>query len=273
MNGEGDRMKDLIKKERDLVLPGDRIVESMDYLPGRNAFREGDAIYSKRLGVMSLHGRVISVIPLSGPYVPRIGDMVIGEVVDIQPNGWILDISAIHESYLPLSGVREFIDTTKTDLAKIYAVGDALYAKVAVSNGKSIHLSMQDSRARKFRGGRILRISAVKVPRLIGKEGSMITMIKDRTGCRINVGQNGTVWVEGERTDLVKKAIDLIETKPHSDGLTDKVSDLLEKATKPSKKDEKPAPKEEPKKPEEKETKKPEKEAKKTEAKDKGEIS
>jgi exosome complex component RRP4 len=269
MNGEGDRMTDLIKKERDLVLPGDRIVESMDYLPGRNSFREGDAIYSKRLGIMSLHGRVISVIPLSGAYVPRIGDMVIGEVTDIQPNGWILNINAIHEAYLPLSGVREFIDTTKTDLAKIYGVGDALYAKVAVSNGKSIHLSMQDSRARKFRGGRIFRIGAVKVPRLIGKEGSMITMIKDRTGCRINVGQNGTIWVEGERTDLVKKAIDLIEEKPHSDGLTDKVSGLLEKATKPSKE----AKPEEKAKKEAKPSKKPnESESKEKGSKDKEEV-
>jgi exosome complex component RRP4 len=270
MNGEGDGMKDLIKKERDLVLPGDKIVESMDYLPGRNSFREGDAIYSKRLGVMCLHGRVISVIPLSGAYVPRTGDMVIGEVVDIQPNGWILDIHAIHESYLPLSGVREFIDTTKTDLAKIYAIGDALYAKIAVSNGKSIHLSMQDSRARKFRGGRIFKISAVKVPRLIGKEGSMITMIKDRTGCRINVGQNGTVWVEGERTELVKKAIDLIETKPHSDGLTDKVSELLAKAAGGSKPVKKEEPKEEPKKEAKKEKPKEKKPKEKDKAKDKG---
>ena len=58
--------KEMLKNERDFVVPGDEIVKSMDYLPGKYTFREGDSIFAKRLGVVSMSGRVVSVIPLSG---------------------------------------------------------------------------------------------------------------------------------------------------------------------------------------------------------------
>jgi exosome complex component RRP4 len=221
-------MAELIRKERELVVPGDEIINSMDYLPGRNCFREGNSIYAKRLGVVSVDGRVLSVIPLTGVYLPRVGDMVIGEIVDIQSNGWVVSINSAHDAYLPLSGVREFIDTSKTDLSRVYGMGEAIYANIgAVISGNSIHLSMQDPRCRKFRSGRIVSMNPSKIPRLIGRQGSMIMMIKDLTGCRINVGQNGWICVEGEKEDLVINAIEVIEKESQSEGLTDKISLLL----------------------------------------------
>ena len=215
-------------KNRDFVIPGEVIMNSMDYLPGKNCFREGDAIIAKRLGIVSIENRVISIIPLSGGYIPKPGDMVIGEVVDIQSNGWVMNIDSSLSTYLPLSGVREYIDTTKTSLSRFYSVGDILYAKVSVVNSiDSIHISMQDTRARKLRGGRIVHINPAKVPRLIGREGSMISMIKERSGCRISVGQNGLVWIEGGNEDLAIKAIEFIDKEAHIEGLTDKIAEML----------------------------------------------
>ncbi len=217
----------MLKKDRELVIPGDEIIKSMDFLPGRNCFREGDSILSKKLGLVSVNRRVISVIPLSGVYIPRSGDMVMGEIVDIQGNGWVIDIKSLTDAFLPLSGVREFIDTNKTDMSRIYGMGELIYAKIAHAGTNSVHLTMQDSRARKMRSGRISKMSPAKVPRLIGKEGSMINLIKDRTGCRISIGQNGMVWFEGEKEDGVVDAIRMIEHDAVTDGLTDKISNLL----------------------------------------------
>jgi exosome complex component RRP4 len=223
-------MTEMIKNDRDVVVPGDEIINSMDYLPGKNCFRKGNSIYSKRVGLISIHGRVISVIPLSGVYIPKAGDMVIGKVEEIQSNGWITDINSTDRGYLPVSGIREFVDTAKTDMSKIYAVGDIIYAKVNVANQNSLQLSMMDPRTKKFRSGMIVPISPAKVPRLIGKEGSMINLIKNKTNCRINVGQNGLVWFEGEKEDLVKESIEVIERDAIREGLTDRISELLEKA-------------------------------------------
>ncbi len=225
-------MTELLKKEREFVVPGDEIVKSMEYLPGKNCFREGDSILSKKVGVVSLENRVISVIPLNTPYIPHVGDMVIGQVVDIQSNGWLVDAGAPWDAFLPLSGVRGYIDTNKTKLSSVYAIGDVLHAKVHVAQGNSFHISMQDPRARKLHGGEIIYISPAKVPRLIGKQGSMVTMIKNKTGCRISIGQNGLVWFEGENTDLLKKAVSTVEKEAFVEGLTDKIENMLGKEEK-----------------------------------------
>lgn len=220
----------VFKKEKDVVLPGDKIVDSMDYLPGKNCFREGNSIISKRIGLVYFKNRVIEVVPLAGMYIPEPGDMIIGVVENIERNGWTININSPYEAFLPLSGVREFVDPMKTDLSKIYSIGDVIYGKVSmVSPAKRIYISMQDIKTRKFNEGRIVKISPVKVPRVIGKHGSMISMIKNKTGCRISVGQNGLIWLQGDNENLAVKAIKTIEERSHIDGLTDYIEKLLSK--------------------------------------------
>ena len=220
-------MSETLKNERDFVVPGDEIVNSMEFLPGRNSFRDGNSIYSKRVGLVHIENHVVSIVPLSGGYMPLIGDMVIGEVVDVQSNGWIISIDSAYDAYLPLSGVRQFV-RQGTDLSKIYAIGDIVYAKVSVATGNSLNVSLQDIRARKLVGGKLMEISPVKVPRLIGKQGSMISLIKERTGCNIYVGQNGIIWVFGDNYDLVTEVLRKVEKESHMEGLTDSIEKLLE---------------------------------------------
>ena len=84
---------------------------------------------------------------------------------------------------------------------------------------------------RKIRGGKVIEINAYKVPRIIGKQGSMITMIKDATGCSIFAGQNGRIWIRGQTPEaemLATKAIEIVENESHIPGLTDRVKKFLE---------------------------------------------
>ncbi len=219
---------DASKLNRKFVVPGEEIIASLEYLPGKNCFREGDGLVSRVVGIVSLSNRVVSVIPLNVSYIPRAGDMVIGEVMDIQSNGWVLNIAPICNGFLPLAGIREYVDTTRTRLDSIYALGDILYAKVsAVNTLDSVHLTMQDIKTKKLIGGRLVKINTAKIPRLIGKEGSMINMIKDRTNARICIGQNGLVWMQGGDEELVRKTIEMIENGPFAEGLTERVAQLL----------------------------------------------
>ena len=87
---------------------------------------------------------------------------------------------------------------------------------------------MNDHRTRKLIGGRILKITPSKVPRVIGKAGSMIELIKDKTKCQIIVGQNGVIWIKGEKESLASKTILMIEKESHISGLTDKITKFLE---------------------------------------------
>ena len=77
-----------------------------------------------------------------------------------------------------------------------------------------------------------MEINSNKVPRVIGKEGSMIGIIKDETKCEITVGQNGIIWIQGKTVEdelFAKKAILHIVEKSFVEGLTEEVKKWFEK--------------------------------------------
>jgi len=117
---------------------------------------------------------------------------------------------------------------------KFMTVGDiVLLMIVGVDETKRIQVSMQEHGLRKLTGGMVMEISPSKVPRVIGKNGSMIQMLKNMTSCRIYVGQNGRIWIDGELDSIVRavQAIKMIEDEAHSQGLTEKVKALLERSS------------------------------------------
>ena len=81
--------------------------------------------------------------------------------------------------------------------------------------------------------GRVVEIAAAKIPRLIGRKGSMISMLKQETGCQITVGRNGVVLVWGKTPEserLAVEAIYMVEKEAHTRGLTDRIRDMITKA-------------------------------------------
>jgi len=221
---------EILVNERQFVIPGETLAIGLDFLPSSGCFREDNEIKAKLMGLVKIRERFIGVIPLAGVYIPKQGDGIIGLIEDMQTTIWIVDINSPYDAVLTLGeAVGEYVDLTKTDISVYYDIGDLIYAKVLnVSKSKQVQLTMNDYRSRKLIGGRILKITPSKVPRLIGKEGSMIELIKKKTKCQIIVGQNGIVWLKGEKEGLASKAILTIDAESHIIGLTDKISQLLE---------------------------------------------
>lgn len=62
----------------------------------------------------------------------------------------------------------------------------------------------------------------------------MIALIKKYTRCRIFVGQNGRIWIDGEPDGIKKvlQAIEKIESEAISFGLTNRIEELLKKDAK-----------------------------------------
>lgn len=216
------------EKTRQIVLPGEEIKTEKDLKSGQGTYEENGKIYSKFLGIQQEFGSFISVIPLSGPYMPKSGDKVIGVVTDVEKVGWIVDISCPWQAFLPLSeAVDEFIDMKRVNLNRYFEPDDIIYSEVIDMRRGDVQLSMRSPISRKLKDGVIVEITPSKVPRLIGKEGSMINMIKEKTKTTIRVGQNGIVWVSGEDVDKAIKAVKMIEEKSHIYGLTDEITKLL----------------------------------------------
>ena len=91
-------------------------------------------------------------------------------------------------------------------------------------------LTVQDKDLGKIPRGEMLKISATRVPRLIGKRGSMIQTIEQATQTRIMIGQNGIIVVTGKRLDgtqLAIRAIKMVEEEAHMSNLTQRIKILL----------------------------------------------
>lgn len=221
----------LLVKEKEIVAPGEAVAEGMDYLPGAYTYRMNEKVIAKKLGLVELEGRAIKLIPLSGRYLPRVGDKIIGKVYDITMSGWLVDTNCAYTAMLNSKDTTRFIRKGE-DLTRYFDVGDYIKAMIVnVTSQNLVDLSMKEPGLTKLSGGRVIKINPHKVPRVIGKQGSMVMLIKDKTGCNISVGQNGIIWISGENPEkelLAIEAIKKIEAEAHTEGLTERVTQLLD---------------------------------------------
>ncbi|HLC31270.1 MAG TPA: exosome complex RNA-binding protein Rrp4 [Candidatus Nanoarchaeia archaeon] len=219
------------EKKRKVVVPGEVIVTGEDYLPSDGARREGKNIVALRYGLAEESGRVVKVIPLFGAFVPRRGNVVIGRVTDITFYGWLIDIDSASSGFLPIEESPRFIN--KNEMDQFLAIGDVVAAKIWSVKQKGIDLSLKSNGLGKLEGGFIFRVIPSRIPRVIGREGSMISLIKEKTGCNITVGQNGWIWIKGESIDAqikARQAIEFVADKVHLSGLTEKMEEWFSKS-------------------------------------------
>jgi exosome complex component RRP4 len=225
-------MSNLLIEAKQICVPGDLLAKGMDFLPAVGTSREGENIVANKLGIVNVNGRLISVIPVSGKYTPKRGDTIIGKVFDVTMSGWRVNINCAYSAMLMVrDATNEYIPKNQ-DLTKLYNFDDLLVAKIEnVTSQNLIDLSMRGPGLRKLMGGLTINVTPSKVPRIIGKQGSMVSMIKRATGARIIVGQNGVVWIscEDPKMELIAlNTVKKIEENAHISGLTDKIKEYLD---------------------------------------------
>ncbi len=233
IEGKTEDKKSEQSKERRLSIPGEIIVSGEKYLPGEGTKRNGQNIISNRFGLIEESGRLVRIIPLSGAYSARRGNIVIGRVMDMTFNGWIVDINAPYLAFLLVSECPRFFNTG--DLGEYLDIGDMFIAKVHSVKRKGIDLSVKGRDLGKIDAGIIIQINSNKVPRLIGKGGSMVNLIKKETDCKITIGQNGVVWIKGDNTEkelFARDTILFVTEKSFYEGLTEKTKNWIEKMKK-----------------------------------------
>jgi len=207
------------------VVPGDMLSDN-PRLADEGTYVEDGKVFSSFFGVASLKNH-IKVVPLSGKYIPKTGDMVIGIIKDITLFNWIVDIRSPYEGLLHVSEYPKYIDNA--DMSKHLKVGDAIIAQVKdVDASMKVELTMNE-KSKQIEHGRIVEVTPSKVARLIGRGGSMIALLKNETNCNIFIGQNGRIWVTGKDKDveLAVKAIFKVERETHISGLTDRITRFL----------------------------------------------
>ncbi len=219
--------------KRKYVIPGD-VVTTGPFRPEQNVVLEGNKIISTTIGVSEIYDDSVRVIPLTGKYIPKINDLVIGKVNSHTSLSWELDINSCYVGFLPAQDVfgRDF-SAHADELATKLKTGDLVAARIAnFDRTRDPLVSISDRDLGKIDSGDLMEISPSKVPRLIGKKGSMIQMIEEATDAAITIGQNGWVVVSCESPEgllKAKKAIQMVNEQAHVANLTDQVKEMLDK--------------------------------------------
>ncbi len=221
----------ILLEKRQVVAPGDLIAEG-DYIAGDNTYKEKEKIYASRVGIVEYETKRVDVVALKSFYIPRMEDIVIGTITEVGFNGWMVDINSPYPALLRASDVlsRPF-KPQKDDLPQVLDAGDLVVAKIAsYDRTHDPQLTVAEPGLGKITRGQILKVTPTKVPRIIGRKGSMISTIKQETGCNIILGVNGVVLITGKNLEdeqLAMKAILKIEAESHTTGLTDRITQML----------------------------------------------
>jgi len=221
------------REKREIVIPSQLLGDTNSNKAGRGTFIEKGKIYSDRMGLLSKKSDYINVIPLKGRYEPIEKDFIIGIIEEPLSSSWLVDINAPYPALLHTNEVPWDVEFGETD--KYLNRGDSIMAKILeVGLEKNIQITLKDHNLYKIRGGYITNIEPSKVPRLIGKKGSMITLLKKYTKSRIIVGKNGRIWINGDNDNILKalQVIKKIENESIYYGLTDRIEELLKKDSK-----------------------------------------
>ena len=219
--------------KRKYVIPGD-VVTTGPFRPEQNVILDGNKIIATTIGISEIYDDSVKVIPLTGMYIPKIDDLVIAKVNSHTSLSWELDINSCYVGFLPAQDVfgRDF-SAHADELTSKLKTGDLVAARIAnFDRTRDPLVTISDRDLGKIDSGILIAISPSKVPRLIGKRGSMIQMIEQATDAAVTIGQNGWVVVSCDTPEgllKAKMAIEMVNEKAHVANLTDQVKEMLDK--------------------------------------------
>ena len=233
MSKEGKKGKVLVEN-RTLVVPGDVVAEGdVDIQTPHYLIKMGDKVVATVIGLVNIENEnKLGLIPLEGTYVPKVNDLVIGIVTDIGITYWELDIKAPYPAILYASDMlNRPVNVAQENLADYLNIGDVVVAKVSVyDRTRNPILTVKGKGLGKVPKGVLVEVNPSRVPRIIGKKGSMINMLISESKCEIIVGQNGRIVINcpnPEMENIVVMAIRKIEREAHISGLTERVRQFI----------------------------------------------
>ena len=212
------------------MIPGDVLYEGR-IRTGDNTHRSEGKVVASRIGLVNYNRGVVSVIALEAGFSPLTGDLVIGEVTDIRLGRWMVNIDTSEEAVLNVPDAIDAPFNPDIDMTRILDIGDTVVAKIVdLDRRRTPILSILGRSLGRVDEGFLMKLTPSKIPRLIGKKGSMVNMILNQTGCNVVIGQNGRILIHGrtrEQEEMAVKVIKKVENEAHISGLTSRVQEYL----------------------------------------------
>ena len=217
--------------QEQFVLPGDIIVTG-DYQPEQNVILEGDRLMSTAIGFSEIKDDLVTVTPLTGLYTPKTDDLVVGKIVSHNALSWEVNINSYYPGILTAFDIfGKDYSASRDDLSLKLNTGDIILARIANVNSRDPLITITGENLGKIDSGELVKISPAKIPRLIGKHGSMIQTIEGSTNATITVGQNGLIILKCDNSAGLKKAIasvKMIGMIQYEVNIEDKIQNILD---------------------------------------------
>tara|TARA_B110000116_G_scaffold263701_1_gene270550 strand:- start:1894 stop:2598 length:705 start_codon:yes stop_codon:yes gene_type:complete len=203
-----------------LVIPGDKIsLDTSDRL-GHGVIKINGEFIATKLGYVVAKSGEVSITPIHTAYFPRPGDLVIGYIEGMRSNIWFIDLNAPFNAILPMSlapmkidygGTRDAMNVGTTILCRIQEVDEA-HSSVVTMKGMGL---------RKVNSGFVDTIPPHLVGTISSGSNAIINQLKDASNCRIILGANGRIWVDGEPEGIriVRNAFTFVRDNEHSTDL------------------------------------------------------
>lgn len=223
--------------KRVIALPGIPIYKGQAQRIDEKIIKDFRGYVASLVGVAQISNKTIDLIPYKDIYRPVKGDYIVGVVVGYAPNGWFIDIGSYVKAFLPAADVlNKRFDPRKDELSKYFKIGDILGLYVSeVRRLGNLLVTVKDvKKAKDKKLGRlsdyyIIKVWSTKLPRIIGKKGSMVKLLKEKLNGDLIIAQNGVILYKGpyEKFVILNKIIALITAKTFATGLTEYVNDLI----------------------------------------------
>ncbi len=197
---------------KEIVVPGELITTENKQI-GVHTFARDGKIFADCLGIKNESDDRVSVVPLRGKYVPVENDVVIGVVKNEKFAGYDIEINSFYPSFVSNKDMREPLKVGSVISAKIVKVNEMNEADLGM--------------VRALSDGEVVSVTPVKVPRIIGKNASMLNAVKNGTGSNIMVGRNGLVWIHGGNAAVAAETVLRIEEYSHAENLTHDIQCFL----------------------------------------------
>lgn len=182
-----------------LVCPGDVVTAEPGTLRGKGVLeREDGKLVATMCGVVEQVNKLLYVRPLKHRYGGSVGDVVVGRVVEVQSERWMVEIGTAMLANLHLGAVnlpgnvqRRRTDEDALRMRELFEENDLISAEVQkVHETGELSLQTRSARYGKLQNGVLVALPSVYVRR---QAQHLVTL--PQIGVMVVLGNNGWVWV------------------------------------------------------------------------------
>ena len=146
------------------VLPGD-VVATGDYRADQNVILHDDGLISTTIGFSETKDDIVSVVPITGFYVPSADDLVIGKVISHNALSWEVDINSYYPGILLASDIfGKDYSPSRDDLSLKLTIGDIVLARVTGMGSRDPLITIAGENLGRLDSGELVKISSTTIP-------------------------------------------------------------------------------------------------------------